>query len=290
MITLFYSLIFLSAFLRAICFFVPELSLQDSYDSTQSDIPTWQYSLYVGVIFIGNLSVYSIFILLIAFWQNILHRIDSEEEESRRHFLMISHVENERKGPMFSFFERLLVFAVAVFLNLFLFFFGVYNSECMLFYDSIAYMVIPSALSIEITIFSQRIRHVLLTIGAVNNNSTTVQAQRILAITVVANIFFTVQFALHGCLVIFILYLWHANQKLIAFSYWNLYILVKYSSEILVLSAQLAVTTVIKQHVNPSMSMNTRNYQSTNSTSEAEMTDDEVMIQDYDYDSEPDES
>ena len=233
-ITTFYSLVFLSSLLRAICFFIPDLSLQDSYVALP-DIPKLRYSLYVGLIFLGNLSVYSVFFLLCAYWHNILQKIDNEEEESRRHLLMVS-IENERKGPMCSFFERISLFSGVVFLNLLLYVCNVYNSECMLLYDSVVFIIVPSALSIEITIFSQKIRHVLSTYGAVNANNTTVQAQRILAITVVANIFFTVQLALHACLAMFIVYLWRANLKLINFSsytfYWNLYVLIKYSSEV----------------------------------------------------------
>ena len=106
------------------------------------------------------------------------------------------------------------------------------------------FIAVPSALSVEITTFSQRIRQVLLTIGAINANNTAIQAQRVLAITVVANIFFTVQIVLHGFVAVFILYVWHTTIAGNSFDeedlsslginsfYWNLYTLIKYLSEV----------------------------------------------------------
>ena len=35
---------------------------------------------------------------------------------------------------------------------------NVYNSECMLLYDSVVFTLVPSALSIEITVFSLNMR------------------------------------------------------------------------------------------------------------------------------------
>lgn len=191
---------------------------------------------------------------------------------------------------MSSFFQKMLVFSAVVYLNLVLFLSNVYDSEIALLYNSFLFVLVPSMLSIELTgcvssmlkqisayvtlalshgipppcrtVFSHRIRHVLLTISAVNANNTTLQAKRILAITVFANIFFTVQIIIQGIyltlpsgstlfyyqlsfslskqitgtLSIFILYLWHTNQNLEYFMsnsiYWDLFVGTKYGSEV----------------------------------------------------------
>ena len=131
-------------------------------------------------------------------------------------------------------------------MNFFLYLCHAYGEVFLVLYDSILFITVPSALSVEITTFSQRIRQVLLTIGAINANNTATQAQRILAMTVVANIFFTVQIVLHGFVAVFILYAWHISvassnfdeENLTSLSvnsfYWNLYTLIKYLSEVYV--------------------------------------------------------
>jgi len=249
-VTTFYFLIFVSALLRSICFFIPSFSTTSSTRSTQNLI-------YLSIIFLGNVFVYSVFHLVAAYWQNILRKIDNEEEETRRH-LILRFPDFEKKGPMSHFVDRIALFSAAIFLNLFLYLCHAYGEVYLLLYDSSLFIAAPSALSVEITTFSQRIRQVLLTIGAINANNTAIQAQRILAITVVANIFFTVQIALHGFVAMFILYMWHISlnsndfdeEDLSALNigsfYWNLYTLVKYLSEVLMLASELIISTVFR--------------------------------------------
>lgn len=234
-VTTFYFLIFISALLRSVCFFIPSLSTSLSPRSAQNLV-------YLSTIFLGNVFVYSVFHLVAAYWQNILQKINTEEESKRHIFLRFS--EFEKKGPMSHFLDRISLYFVFVFLNLFLYLCHAYGEVLLLLYDSILFIAVPSALSVEITTFSQRIRQVLLTIGAINANNTATQAQRILAMTVVANIFFTVQIVLHGFVAVFILYAWHTSiassnfdeENLTSLSinsfYWNLYTLIKYLSEV----------------------------------------------------------
>ena len=49
---------------------------------------------------------------------------------------------------------------------------------------------------------------------SIKANNTAVQEKRILAITIVANTFFTIQFMLQGAMAAMIIYLWHINQNI----------------------------------------------------------------------------
>ena len=51
-------------------------------------------------------------------------------------------------------------------------------------------------------------------IKSIKANNTAVQEKRILAITIVANTFFTIQFMLQGAVAAIIIYLWHINQNI----------------------------------------------------------------------------
>ena len=236
-VTIFYSLIFISALLRSIVFVIPSLS-------TSLSTHTAPNFVYLSIIFLGNVFVYSVFHLVVAYWQSILKNIDTEEEEFRRH-LSLSFPESERKGPMNHFLDRIWLYFAVVFLNLILYLCHAYGEVFLLLYDSILFIVVPSALSLEVTTFSSRLRQVLLTIGVINANNTAIQAQRILAITVIANIFFTVQIVLHSFVAIFIFYTWHISNNSNEFYKedltslkinsicWNLYTLIKYISEVI---------------------------------------------------------
>jgi hypothetical protein len=239
-VTTFYFLIFVSALLRSILFFIPSFT-------TSLSVHTAQNFVYLSIIFLGNVFVYSVFHLVVAYWQNILRKIDTEEEEFRRH-LFLRFTELDRKGPMSHFLDRFGLYFAVVFLNLILYLCHAYGEVILLLYDSILFLAVPSALSLEITTLSQRLRQVLLTIGVINANNTAIQAQRILAITVVANIFFTVQIVLHSFIAAFILYAWHMSNDSNEFYgedltslnidsfYWNLYTLIKYFSEVIMFS------------------------------------------------------
>jgi len=71
--------------------------------------------------------------------------------------------------------------------------------------------------------------------------------KRIIAISVVANIFFTSQVILQGALACVIIFIWRTNQTLDFLAeyviYWEIFVAFKYGSEILVLSAELLVST-----------------------------------------------
>jgi predicted metal-binding membrane protein len=96
-VTTFYFLIFVSALLRSILFFIPSFT-------TSLSVHTAQNFVYLSIIFLGNVFVYSVFHLVVAYWQNILRKIDTEEEEFRRH-LFLRFTELDRKGPMSHFLD-----------------------------------------------------------------------------------------------------------------------------------------------------------------------------------------
>jgi hypothetical protein len=197
-ITVFYFLIFLTSVLRAAWFYIPTDDLQGSYTPPSVEAyvsDNWNGFLLSEIILsFGNLSMYSVFLLLGAFWQNMLQKIDNEDEESRRALVLgSSSSDPNRRGPMYFFFQLMAIFSALVFLNIILFICGVYNSEWVLLYDSALFCSVPFAISIELTVFSHRLGQVLVTIGTINNHNTSLQARRIMAISVVANVFFTVQ-------------------------------------------------------------------------------------------------
>ena len=87
-------------------------------------------------------------------------------------------------------------------LNITLFLTEAINSEGMILFDSITLSIVAVITSAFMTVLSTRIRVVLMTIGAINSNSTRPQTNRILAMTRVGNAFFFIRVALELALTV----------------------------------------------------------------------------------------
>jgi len=271
----FYSLIFITSFLRSAWFLIPTEFLEGSYVPVAKK--AYSSHKWVGVfvsevlLALGSMFLFSIFILIAAFWAHMLRRVDGVDEIK----LHINEKEGgnreddkeeegvSKQGPLhnFALMMAALVFTEGV--NFVLFLLRFYDSEGMLLYDSILLSIISLATLIEFTIFSSRIQHVLKTISAVNANSTTMQRNRIISITTAANIFFVIHFIVEGALSGSLVLAWHQGRSfdtvLQKAGWWELYIRLKHWSEVIVLIMALMVSLPSGDHVNSSM--NRRDYE-----------------------------
>ena len=195
-ITLFYSLIFISSLTRAIWFLIPSSILEVSY--TPVALVAWKSSGWCGTLLseilaaVGSLSLYSVFILVTCYWSTMMRKVNIEALEP--HDVVRPKPRGLGAVKMF-----LIVFAfIAAFqlLSILLFLFEVINSEEMILFDSVTLSVVAVFTSSCMTVLSTRIRVVLTSIGAINSSSTRPQTNRILAMTRVGNAFFSIRVAL----------------------------------------------------------------------------------------------
>ena len=96
----------------------------------------------------------------------------------------------------------------------------------------------------QITIFSQRFRTVLKTLGAINQVSTDAQVRRIVWITVTGNLFFVTRASLEAIFALFLITYWIDHRtvaKLFSHAWWDTYIILKYTSEVTILGLMLYI-------------------------------------------------
>eukprot|EP01034_Spumella_vulgaris_P024359 gene24359-30688_t len=121
----------------------------------------------------------------------------------------------------------------------------------MILYDSILMSVISLAIVVKITLLSNQIRFVLANLEAINARNSQPQIRRIFAIIVVAHLFFVtrvvLEVGLSVCLVI-LMKDQHSFSVVISDRYWSLYVLLKHSSEVVVLGLELAISTAIRAY------------------------------------------
>jgi hypothetical protein len=218
-ITVFYTLISLTALIRAIWFLIPSSVLEGSYTpialfAFQS--PGWK-GVFISemMLAIGNLFLYAVFLLIVCYWAHMVQKVEHPESPESNYLLhsqqALARFPREaktRRGPMETFGIMMLVLCSAECVNIALFLFQRFNSEQMILYDSILFSLTSVATLIAITMFSGRIRVVLTTIGVINSNSTRPQVRRILAITVAANIFFVLRLAIELSVAIALIVRW----------------------------------------------------------------------------------
>ena len=204
-ITLFYFLIFLCSTSRAVWFLVPNYNLEVSY-TPQPQI-AWTTPGWVGTFFselleaTGSLTLYGVFILVSAYWQNMMKKVNIEAVD-------LPHGVTQPKGRGFGAISTfLLIFAVIVtvqVLNIALFLGRVTNSEEMILFDSIMLSIVAVFAGVYMTILSGRIRVLLMTIGAMNASSASTRphVKRIIYMTRVGNAFFVIRIAVECALAI----------------------------------------------------------------------------------------
>lgn len=235
-VTAFYSLILLTSLFRSVWFLVPDTVLEPSYVphavmAFDAKHPSWMGGfISEEILTAGSLCLFSIFILILVYWADILKKYFSPGVR--------------RSRPMNTFINIFLALFTIEILNALLFLCRVYSSEGMILVNAILLSVVSIVCVVQITIFSHKFRTVLQTLGAINQVSTESQVKRIVWITVTGNLFFFTRAFLEatfsGMLVIY----WTKHgtvAEVFGHSLWDAYMLLKHWSEVAILSLMLYI-------------------------------------------------
>jgi hypothetical protein len=256
----FYSLILATALLRALYFVVPAAWWQPSYtpvavaawdkeivtssssssttttESSTTSSSSSSSSLWIGyalaevTVTLGSLTLFSIFILILVYWADILKKYYNPDAR--------------RTLPMSTFLYLVLALAATEALNLALFLLGYYSTEGMILFNAIVLAVTSLVCVAQITLFSRKFQNVLKTLGAINQVSTDSQVRRIVWITVTGNLFFLTRAGLEGIFALYLtVYWWKHGTVARAFSHawWDTYSIAKYASELVILALMLHI-------------------------------------------------
>jgi hypothetical protein len=235
-VTAFYSLILLTSALRAMWFLIPSSIWQPSYTpmavmAFDPSHPSWVGAFLSEVLMTaGSLSLFSIFILILVYWADIL----------KKYF----YPGARRSRPMVSFFTLVALLVLLEVINAAFFLLEFYSSEAMILFNAILLSTVSMVCVCEITIFSHRFRTVLKTLGAINQVSTEPQVKRIMWITVTGNLFFFTRAFLDAFFAITLLVYWHrygSVQKVFSHELWDLYVFLKFWSEVAILGLMLYI-------------------------------------------------
>jgi hypothetical protein len=234
-VTAFYSLIFCSAGLRSLYFLIPATVWQPSYTPSalyawDNRYPWFRYTLSELTVTAGSLTLFSIFILILVYWADILKKYYNPG--------------SRRSVPMATFLSLVAALVGFELLNLILFLSRQYTTEGMILFNAILLSVTSIVCVAEITIFSNKFQNVLQTLGAINQVSTDSQVRRIVWITVTGNLFFCSRAILETVFAGTLLVWWYKTGSVAyAFSHlaWDIYTLVKYISELTILALMLHI-------------------------------------------------
>jgi hypothetical protein len=235
-VTAFYSLILLTSSLRAVWFLVPNSVWTPSYTplacfAFDPNHPSWLGSFMSEVVLTaGSLGLFSIFILILVYWADIL----------KKYF----YPGARRSRPMMTFFALVTLLVVLEILNALLFLTKVYSSEAMILFNALLLATVSIICVVEITIFSHRFRTVLKTLGAINQVSTESQVKRIVWITVTGNLFFAGRALLETIFAVLLMVYWHKYgnvEKVFSHKMWDSYVLLKHWSEVAILGLMLYI-------------------------------------------------
>jgi hypothetical protein len=182
------------------------------------------------VLTVGSLSLFSIFILILVYWADIL----------KKYF----HPASRRTIPMVTFLGLVSLLIVLEIGNVAGFFFELYTTEGMILFNSVLLAVVSIVCVCEITIFSHRFQTVLKTLGAINQVSTDSQVKRIVWITVTGNLFFFTRAALETVFCFYVFLYWkeeHTVARAFSHPWWDTYVAIRFISEITILSLMLYI-------------------------------------------------
>jgi hypothetical protein len=193
--------------------------------------PSWAGSFLSEVLMTaGSLSLFSIFILILVYWADIL----------KKYF----YPGARRSRPMVTFFTLVALLVFLEVMNAALFLLALYSSEAMILFNAILLSTVSMVCVCEITIFSHRFRTVLKTLGDINQVSTEPQVKRIMWITVTGNLFFFTRAFLDAFFAITLMIYWHrygSVQKVFSHKLWDAYVFLKHWSEIAILGLMLYI-------------------------------------------------
>lgn len=158
-VTAFYSLILLTSTLRTLWFLIPSTVWSPYYtphatmafDSTHTN-PQWKMT-FIEILLqgAGSLSLFSIFILILVYWADIL----------KKYF----YPGARRTKPMTTFFALVSILALIQLINAICFLLQEYSSEGMILVNSITLSIVSMVCVCEITIFSLSISYRIKNIG-----------------------------------------------------------------------------------------------------------------------------
>ena len=234
-VTAFYSLILLTSSLRTIWFVIPGTIWSTNYTphavmAFDASEPWAIQFLELILVSTGSLCLFSIFILILVYWADIL----------KKYF----YPGASRSKPMVTFLVLVVALLAIQVVNAALFLFRDYSTEGMILVNSITLSLVSIVCVCEITIFSHRFRTVLKTLGAINQVSTESQVKRIVWITVTGNLFFLTRAFLEIALTTMLLIYWKKNgtvSEVFSHSLWDSYILLKHVSELAILGLMLYI-------------------------------------------------
>lgn len=235
-VTAFYSLILVTSVLRAIWFLIPATVWTPSYTPVavfawDSEHPSWIGAfLSELVLTAGSLALFSIFVLILVYWADIL----------KKYF----HPASRRSIPMVTFLMLVAMLVALEIVNVVCFLCKLYSTEGMILFNSVLLAVVSIVCVCEITIFSHRFRTVLKTLGAINQVSTDSQVKRIVWITVTGNLFFFTRAFLETIFCVYLVLWWkeeHTVARAFSHTWWDTYVAVKFMSEITILSLMLYI-------------------------------------------------
>lgn len=235
-VTAFYSLILVTSVLRAVWFLIPATVWSPSY--TPVAVFAWdpEHSSWIGaslseaVLTAGSLALFSIFILILVYWADIL----------KKYF----HPASRRSIPMVTFLALVTLLVGLELINIICFLLQLYSTEGMILFNSLLLAAVSMICVAEITIFSHRFRTVLKTLGAINQVSTDSQVKRIVWITVTGNLFFFTRAFLETILCVWLLLWWkdeHTVARVFTHGWWDTYVACKFLSEVVILSLMLYI-------------------------------------------------
>lgn len=251
-ITIFYLLIFLTASVRSVWFLIPTNVLEGSYTPQ----PTWAYEsehwrgTLVSEIMLafGSVCLFSGFILVCSYWSRMLQSQEAQIYRPKMDiFLCCPH------GTLTQFFTYFILMVCIEGANISLFLLRRINSELMILIDSLFLSIVSVLTMARLAYLSSKIRELLEQIGAINATSTQPQIRRIFAITVAVNMFFLIRVGIECAFALSIITLMRKSNSLsvlMSDKYWNIYILTRHISEIIVLSLELLISTPLKQYSN----------------------------------------
>jgi len=235
-VTAFYSLILLTSVLRSAWFLIPSSVWQPTYTPVAVFAWSGEHPAWVGaslselVVTAGSLTLFSIFILILVYWADIL----------KKYF----HPGSRRSLPMMTFLGLVAGLVVLEVINVVCFLAMLYTTEGMVLYNAVLLATVSIVCVCEITIFSHRFRTVLKTLGAINQVSTDSQVRRIVWITVTGNMFFVTRALLETVFAALLLAYYHKYgtvDRVFTHVWWDVYTLIKYWSEVTILGLMLYI-------------------------------------------------
>lgn len=235
-VTAFYSLILATSFFRAVYFLIPNSILEPSYVPHAVKAFDPEHPYWIGGFFseelltAGSLCLFSIFILILVYWADILKKYFSPGAQ--------------RSKPMLTFFRIFFGLLSIEVINAIFFLFTVYSSEGMILVNAVLMAIVSIICVVQITIFSHKFRTVLQTLGAINQVSTESQVKRIVWITVTGNLFFFTRAfieAIFACMLIVYWSKYGTVAEVFNHSLWDTYMMLKHWSEVAILGLMLYI-------------------------------------------------